>query len=189
MSAGDKHQKLSRTAIGWLYGRGCNYFDNEVPTQNGIADALGVKCTLWDNSEGGTVYYIEAKASRSDLTCRKQKYTYAKADWCAEAIDFYYLIVADGVKVEDGLYPKWGVINEQGEVIRRAKRYKHNSSFDRLLNVICHNLVYKVFGKLYALEPVRVMHDSLYSDFEEIPMVVEVPLIQQKIDLTDGRKK
>ena len=36
------HAELSRTAIGWLYEKGCSIFTNEIPTWNGIADAIGV---------------------------------------------------------------------------------------------------------------------------------------------------
>jgi len=66
----DKHKQLQRTATYWLYLKGCSIFAEEVPTQNGIADALGIV------TRNDTVYYIEAKASRSDLCCKKQKSVY-----------------------------------------------------------------------------------------------------------------
>jgi hypothetical protein len=69
----DKHKDLQEAAIRRLYDFGCNVFAKEVPTGNGIADALGVK------SSTGNVYYIECKASRSDLICLKQKNVYRNA--------------------------------------------------------------------------------------------------------------
>jgi len=184
-----KHHKLQNTAIRWLYSRGCSVFAQEVPTRNGIADALGIITRQGDER----VYYIEAKASRSDLICKKQKCVYARSvrenkihcpvhtllqgkgyiklygeekikaeiaecDQCNAMppvydlqIDQYYLIVADGVKVEPELYPMWGVINEQGEVVRRAKRILRTEDFDHkhYMEAISHVLVYKHFGKLY----------------------------------------
>lgn len=165
----EKHKALQETAIRWLYARGCSVFAKEVPTQNGVADALGIKMepAYRHDDEKGTVYYIEAKASRSDLICLKQKATYYR---CFEGkntlnlegkyepnhdaprdlgIDYYYLIVADGVKVEDALYPYWGVLNEKGEVLRKAKRFPRKGSFGRQVREVSHVLVYKVFGKLY----------------------------------------
>lgn len=174
-----KHHELQNTAIRWLYGTGCSVFAQEVPTKNGIADALGIRT----RDEKHTVYYIEAKSSRSDLICPKQKAVYARScgqfveycmlhrfssikgkefyltqcDECQKihdkkhdtGIDFYYFIVADGVLVEDSLYPTWGVINENGKVIRRAKRMSRDGHTQYLLEKIAHVLVYKVFGKLY----------------------------------------
>ena len=142
----NKHCALQNTAIRWLYGIGCSVFAQEVPTKNGIADALGIR-----TREGSVAtYYIEAKASRSDLICLKQKCVYRRSvEWKDMGIDFYYLIVADGVRVEPELYPNWGVINESGEVIRRAKRMANTESATYLLEKIAHVLVYKVFGKLY----------------------------------------
>ncbi len=64
-------------------------------------------------------------------------------------VDFYYFIIADGVKFEDTLYEGWGVINESGEVIRKAKRMKKMDDTRGLMKAIAHALVYKVFGKLY----------------------------------------
>lgn len=186
-----KHHELQNTAIRWLYGRGCSVFAQEVPTRNGISDALGVITRLGDER----VFYIEAKASRSDLICAKQKAVYSRSvsenkvkcsvhtlmsgkgyikrygeeylkkeiSECGHCkalppiydmnIDQYYLIVADGVTVEPELYPMWGVINEQGKVIRRAKRIPRTASFDHkhYLEAIAHVLVYKHFGKLYQL--------------------------------------
>ena len=42
----ETHKQLQDTAIRWLYQVGCNVFAKEVPTQNGIADALGIKSSL-----------------------------------------------------------------------------------------------------------------------------------------------
>lgn len=153
-----KHEELSRKAIDWLYQRGCSAFANEVTTFNGIADAFGVKT----NGAKYTSYYIEAKASRSDLICNKQKGVYRRSidvpNHCG--VDFYYLIVADGVKVEDSLYPNWGVLDERGNVIRRAKRYvwKDGDSYIKditkwHLRNIAHALVYRVYGKMYLPAP------------------------------------
>lgn len=176
-----KHDELCNTAILWLYAKGCYAFAQEVPTRNGIADALGVK-----RSGKPAVYYIEAKASRSDLICQKQKAVYQRSiqekpdrcwyhgtygkmggevepdAWkncpdCKEMIDpqafididFYYLIVADGVLVEPELYPNWGVISESGKTLRRAKRYRTRGEFWRHYEAIAHVLIYKAFGKLY----------------------------------------
>lgn len=166
------------TAITWLYELGCSIFANEVPTQNGNADALGIK-------KNGDTYYIECKASRSDLICPKQKRCYASSvgqeihrclfhsfkmgekimndgwescDHCKvlettrfdTGIDFYYLMVADGVMVEQSLYPTWGVIDERGKLLRRAKRMvKKPEQVRELTESIAHVLVYKVYGKLY----------------------------------------
>lgn len=165
-------------------------FANEVPTRNGIADALGV--VTRPGSE--RVYYIEAKASRSDMICEKQRYVYARsvspamtrctthyallkdahaldtygrkhieeeANACPDCyrrsiscernIDFYYIIVADGITVEPELYPGWGVLDERGKVIRRPKRMQVSDAYDpkHYLEAIAHVLVYKVFGKMY----------------------------------------
>lgn len=151
----NKHAELSRTAIGWLYRRGCSAFANEVTTFNGIADAFGIKT----DGEKYTSYYIEAKASRSDLICQKQRMVYERSvnlpDHCA--VDFYYLIVADGVKVEDSLYPNWGLLDERGNLVRRAKRMKWRETGqhgikDQIrwqLRNIAHTLVYQVYGKMY----------------------------------------
>lgn len=162
-----KHKELQQTAINWLYARGCSVFAEEVPTWNGIADALGVRTHDRDH----TIYYIEAKASRSDLLCKKQKAYYKRTEEVFEIgvmkesvfdgahtyeypndIDFFYLIIAEGVKVEPTLYPLWGVINENGIVIRKAKRLKKTKDSLDLITDIAHVLVYKVFGKMYAVE-------------------------------------
>lgn len=154
--AGDKHKELILTAIYWLHKRGCSVFANEVPTCNGIADALGVITRPGDER----VYYIETKVSRSDLICRKQKDCYEKSmrpkgyhysNWRTMDmdIDYYYLIVADGVKVEPEIYPNWGVINEEGTVIRKAKRMRETAEIKQHVESIAHVLVYKHFGKLY----------------------------------------
>lgn len=173
-----KHQELCRMGIEWLYYRGCSVFANEVPTRNGVADALGIIT----RNEKRVVYYIEAKASRSDLIGAKQKRVYERSildreRFCVRhsfkqqreqnehkdcedcyglneprndtGIDFYYFIVADGVKVEKKLYPNWGVINKKGTVIRRAKNLKSERKTDWLIENIAHKLVYKVYGKLY----------------------------------------
>lgn len=177
-----KHRELQDVAIRWLYGIGCSVFAKEVPTQNGVADALGVRT----RNTGGTVYYIEAKSSRTDLICPKQRLVYrtsvgdvvrychshayrkdksrGKKGWdrCARCqqlhsqrfdtgIDFYYLIVADGVSVEPALYPEWGVLNEKGRVIRKAKRMPRERDTKSAIQAIAHVLVYKVFGKMYQL--------------------------------------
>lgn len=175
----EKHAQLQDTAILWLYGKNCSVFGKEIPTRNGIADALGIVTSGGKN----TVYYIEAKASRSDLICNKQKMVYRVAvgqeqfrcplhmmkmvKWTEQellacgnckqeidfgvGVDFYYLIVADGVVVEPALYPEFGVINEQGRVIRKAKRIKKSKDYNiiKLLEAIAHVLVYKAYGKLY----------------------------------------
>ena len=185
-----KHKDLCDTALLWLYGRGCSVFAKEVPTRNGIADALGIMTRHGQEK----VYYIEAKASRSDLICLKQKCVYKRsvsdygarctfhetneqtsllnksfkdthATICPECIernqnlydnhiDYYYLIVADGVKVEPELYPEWGVINQKGEVVRKAKRIKRTPNYDptHYLVNIAHVLVYKAYGKIYQGE-------------------------------------
>lgn len=177
-----EHARLQNIAIGWLYNSGCSVFALEVPTQNGIADALGIRKS--------DVYYIEAKASRSDLICRKQKAVYARATGmvvekcyyhkmrdnqetmaflsaevpeancigCKEiekmnadtGIDFYYFILADGVKIADSEYPVFGVLSAEGKVVRRAKRMKKQGDNSALVVAIAHVLVYKVFGKLYG---------------------------------------
>lgn len=159
MATSDKHKQLQDTAIRWLYNRGCCVFGQEIPTRyGGIADALGVvsrdertvtpEGVQWLPKE--TVYYFEAKASRSDLICKKQKITYERTSkWDSRDADFYYLIVADGVKVEPELYPQWGVISEQGVLLRRAKRMKRTVDAKTIIMNIGHTLVYKVFGKLY----------------------------------------
>ena|SRR3990167_2840582 len=174
------HTELSDVAIGWLYGIGCSIFAKEVPTGNGIADALGIRT----RDEKQTVYYLEAKKSRSDLICSKQKAVYlnsrgggetkcylhlfkmqgefvrADSDKCKDCkqlkenvwdtgIDFYYFILADGVKISASEYPLWGVINQNGKVIRKAKRMKREKDTKQLIESIAHVLVYKVFGKLY----------------------------------------
>lgn len=176
----NKHAELQNTAIRWLYNLGCSVFAQEVPTQNGIADAVGIR--------KDAVYYIEAKASRSDLMCRKQKLVYLHAtgaikklcyyhdfgkntpsmfekkslsiEDCTQCkmveqknsdtgIDFYYLILADGVKISKEEYPMFGVINEEGRVIRRGRRMKKEGDNMAIIKSIAHVLVYKVFGKLY----------------------------------------
>ena len=179
-----KHAELQNTAVRWLYNLGCSVFPLEVPTENGIADALGIK-----TRDAETVYYIEAKASRSDLMCQKQKDVYARAtgllkekcyyhglrdskqimllraqdeDTCERCkmveqknadtgIDFYYFILADGVNIKEDEYSMFGVLNEQGEIQRRAKRMKRDGDTKRLIQNIAHVLVYKTFGKLYQV--------------------------------------
>lgn len=153
-----KHEELKGVAIRWLYERGCTAFAEEVETNNGIADALGVKRFR----SGGTrydVYYIEAKASRSDLICKKQRRIYEQActlegmmgNW-PHHIDFYYLVVSDGVKVENSLYPRFGVLNEHGVVVRKASRFKTDRTGGEHMARIAHRLVYQVYGKMYLGE-------------------------------------
>lgn len=186
-----KHKALQDTALRWLHGINCSVFAKEVPTQNGVADCLGIRTPRHGKE---VVYYIEAKASRSDLLSAKQKQVYrhsigdyddvrcylhhwneanwppdvreaklAEAVFCEECkalrakkgdtgIDLYYFIVADGVKVEDDLYPGWGVLNELGEVVRRAKKMKREGDTHRLLIEVAHVLVYKAYGKMYLGE-------------------------------------
>lgn len=196
--ASDKHKELQHTAIRFLWSKGCSVFAEEVPTENGIADALGIQT----RTEKCTVYYIEAKISRSDLLCLKQKSVYNRSigdskATCSEhntirqydifyqkkklskedkqsifsqsnncsmcnairkqhneiyrdtGIDFYYFIVSDNIKIEPELYPQWGVIDERGNIIRRAKRMKREKDSKSLIAAVAHVLVYKVFGKLY----------------------------------------
>ncbi len=165
-----KHKELQQTAIRWLYKRGCNVFAEEVPTWNGIADALGVKTDATD-----TVYYIEAKASRSDLLGKKQKFCCKRVDEVFKQgiyrdkkcfdyfkgmvkyeypnnIDFFYFIIADGITIDQNLYPLWGVIDERGKVIRKAKRMSKKENSSNLIINIAHILVYKVFGKMYQMD-------------------------------------
>jgi len=186
----DKHKALTDRALWWLYDRGCSVYAKEVPTRNGIADALGIMTRQGQEK----VYYIEAKASRSDLICEKQKTVYERSvnghlkkrceyhttafkDLWGEAerdeygkacpecvmrqknaynlgIDYYYVIVAEGVTVEPELYPMWGVINQKGEVVRRAKKMPRpeNYSHALYLEAIAHVLVYKAYGKMYLGE-------------------------------------
>ena len=143
-----QHAILQNIAIYWLYGRGCSIFGQEVPVGYEIVDALGLKYDEY--GKHGTVYSIEAKASRSDLICAKQKGCYENSLHHPHA-DFYYLIVAEGITVEKELYPMWGVINCEGRVVRKAKRMIPHENHDqfKLSRAIAHVLVYKVFGKLY----------------------------------------
>lgn len=181
----DKHKQLQDAAIRRLYAFGCSAFAKEVPTANGVADALGVM------KRTGNVYYIECKQSRSDLICKKQKDVYAEAvgvtvqlcyfhqytsatnpaeqeerDACDRCktletlkgvthIDFYYIMVADGITVEDTLYPSFGVLDERGNILRKAKRMKR-LDHDNLqtLEAIAHVLVYKAYGRLYLGEQI-----------------------------------
>jgi hypothetical protein len=164
---GEKHNQLQDIAIGWLYKNGCDIFSKECQLPNGeIADAIGVKFDFHRQVpkviDGQTVYvdevhdktfYIEAKASRSDLICQKQKAVYHHS-LLRPVADVYYLIVADGITVEDDLYPEWGVIGEDGFVRRKAKRMKRDYQEQKLTQksierVIAHSLVYRVYGKLY----------------------------------------
>lgn len=190
MGMTDKHKQLCDQALWWLYAKGCSVYAKEVPTRNGIADALGIMTRQGKEK----VYYIEAKASRSDLICAKQQSVYRRSIdghlkkrcdyhttafkdlWgeeqrdeygkaCGECIlrqknaynlgvDYYYLIVADTVKVEPELYPEWGVLNEKGEVMRRAKKMPRPEHYDHRLYLenIAHVLVYKAYGKMYLGE-------------------------------------
>jgi len=165
---GEKHTQLQDIAIGWLYKNGCDIFSQECQLPNGdIADVVGVKHNgyrqhelvkgngqlEWETKRLDASYYIEAKASRSDLICRKQRKCY-ELSVTRPVCNFYYLIVADGIKVEDTLYPEWGVLNEAGEVVRRAKRKEIPESINpkylkSIERSIAHSLVYRVFGKLY----------------------------------------
>ncbi len=144
----ETHQELCDMAIWWLYKQGCFVFAQEVPTYAGVADALGVRLY-----RSPAFYYIEAKASRSDLICEKQQRIYKQSLWGSMPIDFFYLYVAKGIVVEPNLYPAWGVIQE-GKVSRKAKRMVHESPHtdqarEKLIHAIAHRLVYQVFGKLY----------------------------------------
>ncbi len=165
----NKHKELQQTAINWLYNRGCSIFANEVPTWNGYADALGII-----TRDKPVVYYIEAKASRADLLCSKQKYINKRVEEVYKNgnfedkkkklfyqgivayeypndIDYFYLIVADECKIQATDYPLWGVINESGTVIRKAKKMLKKKDEKELSQSIAHVLVYKVFGKIYSL--------------------------------------
>jgi len=166
---GDKHKQLQEKAIEWLYRRRCSVFDTEVTTWNGIADAVGVITKIFKDTGSYTSYYIEAKSSRSDLMCKKQKNCYNKTQEIDDNgktikdyspynyhdkyndIDYFYFIIADGIKIDKDLYPTWGVIDERGKVIRRAKQMKKGRDCFELVNNIGHNLVYKVHGKLYLI--------------------------------------
>ena len=141
----EEHKKLENIAIEWLYSNNCSLFAQEVPVGYEIADALGIKTQYGIN----TIYYIEAKVSKSDLMCKKQKLIYRKSVEYNKDIDFYYLIVSDTLIIPNDIYPKWGVINSKGKVIRRAKRFKKKSNGNDLIIAIAHKLVYKVFGKMY----------------------------------------
>lgn len=147
-----KHAELQTTAINWLYTRGCQIFAKEVPYNGETVDAIGMRPTDYRHI-AFDIYAIEAKASRSDLICFKQKCSY-RASVERPAVDFYYLIVADGVAVEAALYPMWGVLSQDGVVLRKAKRIippvAAHEIRARLPHAIAHVLVYKVFGKMYA---------------------------------------
>lgn len=181
------HKQLQDGAIRRLYDFGCHIFAKEVPTANGIADALGV------NTRTGNVYYIECKASRSDLICEKQRKVYARAigeenkrgcyyhnynngsfrndpnrpqNECLACqddeklrgvthIDFYYIMVAEGLKVEDTLYPLFGVLDAKGNIVRKAKRMKRPDKNNlATVEAVAHVLVYKVYGKMYLGEQI-----------------------------------
>lgn len=148
-----KHKELQETAIKWLHKTGCDMFATEVPFRNDIVDAIGIKTKRnTKNDIIDDLYFIEAKASRSDLICNKQRRSYAYSI-NTPCCDFYYFIIADGVNIETFLYPSWGVINEKGLVIRKAKRMTKNdpnSSWQKdIVRAIGHALVYRVYGKLY----------------------------------------
>lgn len=66
-------------------------------------------------------------------------------------IDFYYLIISNNLKIPDDLYRGWGVINEEGRIIRKAKRMRREFDTKHLMESISHVLVYKVYGRLYIL--------------------------------------
>jgi hypothetical protein len=165
-----KHKQLETSAIAWLYKNGCDVFTTECRLPNGeVADALGVKRVRkpkkvvqedgsyrWEAEYTDSIYLIEAKASRSDLICYKQALCYRRSVR-KPLCDFYYLIVASKVTVEDDLYPRWGVINEQGIVVRKAKRMNKALRFRAawykdVVRLIAHSLVYRTFGKLYLQE-------------------------------------
>lgn len=150
MSKKITHKQLQDMAIYWLYDRGCYVFAQEVPFGGEFVDAIGIKYKEYQKLDFD-IYTIEAKASRSDLVCEKQKHCYWRSIKRPHT-DFYYLIVADGVDVEALLYPLWGVMNEHGKIIRRAKRLKPENKeqlHKGLMRELAHVLVYKVFGKLY----------------------------------------
>ena len=167
---GDKHEQLQDTAINWLYGRGCSVFAKEVPTWNGIADAVGVVTNQRPYGKPDIAYYVETKASRGDLICLKQKSCYKRTEqltirsvsienWMyfgqerewkyPNDIDFFYFIVTDELEIEPTLYPLWGVISEKGKVIRRATKMRKEKDALDLITDIAHVLVYKAFGKMY----------------------------------------
>jgi hypothetical protein len=64
---------------------------------------------------------------------------------------------ASPCRLQDDLYPRWGVINEQGIVVRKAKRMNKAAGFRTawhkdVVRVVAHSLVYRTFGKLYLQE-------------------------------------
>lgn len=183
----ETHKQLQDAAVRRLYSFGCHVFAKEVPTANGIADALGV------NTRTKNAYYIECKASRSDLICNKQRNVYKCAigeeqtrgcyyhnydngafkndpnrpqSECLACqddeklrgvthIDFYYIMVADGLKVENTLYPMFGVLDAKGNIIRKAQRMRRlDKDNAATVEAIAHVLVYKAYGKIYLGEQI-----------------------------------
>jgi hypothetical protein len=96
-----------------------------------------------------TFEMLDGKTREGWETCEQcKKLATAAGD---TGIDFYYIVVADGVTVEPALYPMFGVIDEHGKILRRAKRMKRNETKNKdLIVAVAHVLVYKVFGKLYG---------------------------------------
>ena len=113
-------------------------------------DAIGMKFTDY-RKDASTIYAIEAKISRNDLCCLRQKAAYRRSvDF--PAVDFYYLIVPNTLTIEPDLYPMWGVMDNSGRVIKKAKRLTRSRTDSReqlLARAISHVLVYKVYGELY----------------------------------------
>ena len=145
------HTELQERARWWLYSRGCGVFANEVPHNGEMVDALGLLATCHQHLDY-KIYAIEVKVSNSDLRCKKQQYRY---EFSIEypKVHHYYLMVADGVNVSDNLYPFWGVINQSGKVIRKAKNLKPaDLDFTRIMENIAHKLVYIAYGKMYLID-------------------------------------
>lgn len=126
MSESPLHNALKLRAILWLYGNSCSIFAEELNCGYfGIADVAGVK----PNGDG---YYIEVKATSSDLKSRKQKRIYERTldehmIGKVNGFDFYYLMVPKPLVEETiKLYPRWGVIDHGQSVVHRTKRMPIN---------------------------------------------------------------
>jgi len=117
---GNKHKHLKKVAIGWLANKiKCTIFAEELEIYPKDPDAYGIK-------SNDDCYYIECKATQEDLMGGLQRkfnknlfeLKMTKHRFIA---DFFYFVLADGLDIKDK-YPHWGIINEHGEVVRRAKR-------------------------------------------------------------------